>query len=54
MKTKYEIQKFSGSNFSSWKLKIKAIMNRIVWLQLKVDPVGLKMKNERRWMTMQL
>jgi len=28
MATKYEIQKYSGSNFSLWKLKIKAIMRK--------------------------
>ena len=28
MAARYEIQKFNGSNFSLWKLKIKAIMRK--------------------------
>ena len=42
MAAKYEIEKFSGSNFSLWKLKMKALLRKDHCIvAIEVRPEGL-------------
>jgi hypothetical protein len=56
MAAKYEIERFKGSNFSLWKMIIKAVFRKIIaWQQLEIDPRrSLIMQNGMRWMAMLL
>jgi hypothetical protein len=56
MAAKYEIERFKGSNFSLWKMRIKAVLRKIIaWQQLEIDPRrSLIMQNGMRWMAMLL